>query len=61
MNSTKTVLQRVTGNTTKRQQLGRAVLYVHHQKKVMHKIILLKYITEIVVLCYSMEAKINFH
>jgi len=44
MNSTKTVVQRVTDNTTKRQQLSRAVLYVQNQKKVMRQVIPLKYI-----------------
>jgi hypothetical protein len=44
MNSTKHFVQRVTDDTTKRQQLSDAVLYVQHQKKVMHQIIPLKYI-----------------
>jgi hypothetical protein len=36
MNSTKTVVQRVTDNTTKRQQLSLTVLYVQHKKNIIH-------------------------
>ena len=56
MNSTKTVVQPVTDNTTKRQQLNRAVLYVQHQNKVIHQIIPLKYINFVLPrwLCYVM-------